>query len=64
MRSIPFVSLKRYFSGERCDFALLIDEAHNLVDRAREMFSAELLKDEILSLKSAITDELPARKGP
>jgi DNA excision repair protein ERCC-2 len=56
----PFVSLKRYFSGERCDFALLIDEAHNLVDRAREMFSAELLKEEILALKSAVSDELPA----
>lgn len=56
----PFVSLKRYFSGERCDFALLIDEAHNLVDRAREMFSAELLKDEILALKSIVADDLPA----
>ena len=55
----PFVSLKRYFFGERCDFALLIDEAHNLVDRAREMFSAELLKDEILALKSIIADDLP-----
>ncbi len=55
----PFVALKRYFSGKRSEFAILIDEAHNLVDRAREMFSAELLKEDILSLKSNVEDDLP-----
>lgn len=40
------VSLRRYF-GESSDkkderYAFLIDEAHNLPDRAREMYSAEL----------------------
>ncbi|MCQ2527592.1 MAG: ATP-dependent DNA helicase [Saccharofermentans sp.] len=39
----PRVSLIRCFSEEAdCRNAVLIDEAHNLVDRAREMYSAEL----------------------
>ena len=29
----------------------MVDEAHNLVDRAREMFSADLVKEDTLSLK-------------
>lgn len=44
----PGVKLKRYFSfdaerNERNVF--LVDEAHNLTERAREMFSAELTSD-------------------
>lgn len=55
----PRVYLKRFFvSGER-DFLFLIDEAHNLVDRGREMFSAELLKGEFLSIKRKTKKELP-----
>jgi len=38
----------------------IVDEAHNLVDRAREMFSAELSKQEILSVRRAIQKRLPA----
>ena len=40
----PKSSLKRYFSfgGE---YAFLIDEAHNLVERAREMFSAQITSE-------------------
>jgi DNA excision repair protein ERCC-2 len=56
----PSASLKRFFSGERQDFAILVDEAHNLVDRAREMFSAVLEKSELLALRSTLKDELPA----
>jgi len=43
----PSVSLKRFF-GENIDtnekYAFLIDESHNLVDRAREMYSAAINK--------------------
>ncbi|WP_078433783.1 ATP-dependent DNA helicase [Metabacillus halosaccharovorans] len=49
----PKVSLKRFFDEHKRQSALLIDEAHNLVDRAREMFSAELQKSDFLSLKRA-----------
>ncbi len=38
----------------------IVDEAHNLVDRAREMFSAELSKQEVLSVRRAIGKRLPA----
>lgn len=37
----PRVRLRRYFD-QKSKAGLLIDEAHNLPDRAREMFSAEL----------------------
>ena len=46
----PSAHLKRFFD-EGGDFILLIDEAHNLVDRARDMFSAKISKKEILALK-------------
>lgn len=41
----PNVALKRYF-GEKVkgDYIFLVDEAHNLVDRAREMYSASIVK--------------------
>lgn len=48
----PVASLKRFFSVEReNDFVFLIDEAHNLVDRAREMYSATLIKEDFLAMK-------------
>lgn len=56
----PSVSLKRFFGDEKREFAILVDEAHNLVDRAREMFSAELFRDEIAKVRSAIETDLPA----
>jgi DNA excision repair protein ERCC-2 len=47
----PRVSLKRLFEEQKKHTALLIDEAHNLVDRGREMFSASLNKELFLQLK-------------
>ncbi|RLQ94078.1 ATP-dependent DNA helicase [Falsibacillus albus] len=47
----PRVSLKRYLEEQKSKTVLLIDEAHNLVDRARDMFSAELTKSAFLTLK-------------
>ena len=39
----PMVHLRRYFEGESGErYALLVDEAHNLVDRACAMYSAEM----------------------
>ncbi|MFE8694903.1 ATP-dependent DNA helicase [Cytobacillus sp. FJAT-53684] len=52
----PKVSLKRFFDKHKRQSALLIDEAHNLVDRAREMFSAEVLKSNFLTLKREYKD--------
>jgi DNA excision repair protein ERCC-2 len=38
----PSVVLQRYFGEGRAKHVVLIDEAHNLVDRSREMYSASL----------------------
>lgn len=47
----PRVSLKRLFEEQKKSTALLVDEAHNLVDRGREMFSAALNKERFLLIK-------------
>lgn len=47
----PRISLKRQYAEMKKKTALLIDEAHNLVDRAREMYSAELTKAPFLALQ-------------
>ncbi len=48
----PNVYLKRFFAeGKNGESIFLIDEAHNMVDRAREMYSETLIKEEILSIK-------------
>jgi len=36
----PMVYLKRYFDEDASKMIVLVDEAHNLVDRGREMYSA------------------------
>ncbi len=51
----PNAKLKRYFAeGTKGDYVFLVDEAHNLVDRAREMFSASLCKERFLEVKRII----------
>ncbi len=54
----PNVYLRRFFANEKQnDYIFLVDEAHNLVDRAREMYSAVLYKDDILNVKRLIKDK-------
>ena len=52
----PTVKLKRYFQGSKGDSIFLVDETHNLVERAREMYSASLYKKEILNCKKILKD--------
>lgn len=48
----PTSSLKRFFATDaHNDYTFLIDEAHNLVDRGREMYSAHLIKEDFLAIK-------------
>ena len=62
----PNVYLKRFFAdGIKGDYIFLVDEAHNLVERGREMYSAALVKEDILAVRkimkprsSAIEKEL------
>ncbi len=55
----PRVYLKRFFQDGGGDYLVLIDEAHNLVDRAREMYSAALDKQAILKLRKRLRKRLP-----
>jgi DNA excision repair protein ERCC-2 len=55
----PKAYLRRYFLDRSGAYTLLIDEAHNLVDRARDMYSAELRKRDVLHLKEALATERP-----
>ena len=54
----PNVGPKRFIDNS--DFILLVDEAHNLVDRAREMYSAGLSKKQVLSVKKLLGKQYPA----
>ena len=55
----PKVYLRRHFTDEPGDYAFLVDEAHNLVDRAREMFSADLETREIQEVHRALKQAMP-----
>ncbi len=51
----PKVKLKRYFGeGVKGEYLFLVDEAHNLVDRASSMFSAELFKEDFLKMRKLL----------
>ena len=56
----PRAYLRRYFAeGSRRDFCFLIDEAHNLVERGRDMYSATLRKADILALMKKVRPHAP-----
>lgn len=56
----PTAHLKRFFSeGSSGEYLFLIDEAHNLVERAREMYSAVLYKEDVLEAKRLARYEAP-----
>ncbi|MFC3769761.1 ATP-dependent DNA helicase [Paenibacillus sp. GCM10012303] len=56
----PRIALKRLFEEQRRRTAVLVDEAHNLVDRGREMYSAALTKAPFLELKRLAKGLSPA----
>lgn len=56
----PTAHLKRFFSeGGGGEYLFLIDEAHNLVERGREMYSAVLYKEDVLEAKRIARYEAP-----
>ena len=56
----PNVYLRRFFAdGPKRDYVFLIDEAHNLVERAREMYSAVLVKEDFLKCKKMVGNSDP-----
>jgi len=56
----PRVSLKRFFDVDLgASYVFLVDEAHHLVDRAREMYSASLQKTAVMDLKKRLKKPAP-----
>jgi DNA excision repair protein ERCC-2 len=55
----PRVYLRRFFDLSTDLYVFLIDEAHNLPDRARSMYSAELDKKTVLALRRELKGHLP-----
>ena len=56
----PNAFLKRFFSkGSKGDYLFLIDEAHNLVERGREMYSATLYKEDVMNLRRLVKESSP-----
>ena len=56
----PNAHLKRFFGdGVKGEYLFLIDEAHNLVERGRQMYSAELCKEDFLAVKKLVKGEAP-----
>lgn len=53
----PHVYLKRFFAdGSDRNYLFLIDEAHNLLERGREMYSAKLVQEDFSRLKRQIQE--------
>jgi len=50
----PRVKLERYFNQPDLHHVLLVDEAHNLVDRSRDMFSAALMKSKLSQCQKSL----------
>ncbi len=49
----PTAKLQRFFENRKGEYTFLIDEAHNLPDRAREMYSASIDKKSFFEIKKA-----------
>ena len=56
----PDARLRRFFAeGGAGGYLFLVDEAHNLVERGRQMYSAELCKEDFLAVKKLVKGEAP-----
>lgn len=59
----PNIRLQRYFADNNIgEYLFLIDEAHNLVERAREMYSAVLIKEQFLEAKKRMKTNIAITK--
>jgi DNA excision repair protein ERCC-2 len=58
----PRTHLIRYFDEEYYNPMLLIDEAHNMVDRSRSMYSATLTRSDLEKLKKSLKSLKPNAK--
>lgn len=60
----PHVYLKRFFSENReKNYIFLVDEAHNLLERGREMYSAVLWKEQFTQLRKELKKTIVSEMG-
>ncbi|MCR5100017.1 MAG: ATP-dependent DNA helicase [Butyrivibrio sp.] len=60
----PYVYLRRFFAeGDKKPYIFLVDESHNLLDRGREMYSADLFQEEFEIFAATIRDAHPRIAG-
>ena len=55
----PRAKLKRIFEDDNEKNIILIDEAHNLVNRARDMYSGEIFKSKVLEISRLLKGKVP-----
>ncbi len=61
----PRSKLKRFFGeGVKGTYIFLVDEAHNLVDRGRDMYSAALVREDLLALRRMVKGAFPELVRP
>lgn len=52
----PMVYMRRYFDDDASSYIALIDEAHNLVERGRDMYSTIISYQRYLEMKKSLTN--------
>ncbi len=55
----PQAYLRRFFQIVEEEYLFLVDEAHNLVDRARDMFSAHISRQQFAEAHRELANKLP-----
>lgn len=53
------VRLKRIFEEDNKSNIILVDECHNLVNRARDMYSGEILKSSVMKVNKILKGKVP-----
>ena len=59
----PRTHLVRYFDTDDYEHILLVDEAHNLVNRGKEMYSASICLDDLYYLDTYVSKIMPSIKS-
>jgi DNA excision repair protein ERCC-2 len=59
----PRTHLIRYFDDDYYTPKLLIDEAHNMVDRSRSMYSSTISKESLINLRKATSKVKPSPRS-
>ncbi len=60
----PRVHLVRYFDESNYQPLILIDEAHNMISRSRDMYSAQIIKSDLIKLRRLTNKIKPSIKIP